>query len=296
MSAAPIALFVYNRPWHTRQTVESLQKNEGARDSRLIVFSDAPRDEFQYEKVREVREYIRSIDGFKDVTIIERQKNLGLADSIISGVTEVVDQYGKIIVLEDDMISSPFFLSFVNKALNLYKNEERLISIHGYTHPVELPLPETFVLKHTPCWGWATWKRGWDLFEPDGLKLLNKVRDNKLTKKFNINGTYNFTRMLEDQVKGKINSWAIRWQAAAFINGKYTLFPGRSLIKNIGHDSSGTHCGTSNLFDVELSTSPINTYEIPLHEESDIVNAFEKYFKSIKYSRWKCLVNFMKNP
>ncbi|HRU00618.1 MAG TPA: glycosyltransferase, partial [Victivallales bacterium] len=196
MKLAPIALFVYNRPWHTRQTVTALQNNELAAESELVVFSDGPKVEKNKEKtknneekVKEVRDYIKSINGFKTVKIIERTQNLGLANSIISGVTEIVNQYGKIIVLEDDLVTSPHFLRFMNEALDLYEKEEDVISIHGYVYPIP-DLPETFFLKGADCWGWATWKRGWDLFEPDGKKLLRELKEKKLLKRFDFNGTY----------------------------------------------------------------------------------------------------------
>src|SRR3989338_525512 len=131
MKLAPITVFVYNRPWHIKQTIESLKKNKEAKKSDLFIFSDGPKNEDDQKKVDEVRKYIKKVNGFKMVTIIERQKNLRLANSIIAGVTEIINKYGKIIVLEDDLIASPYFLKFMNKGLDLYKKEERVASIHG---------------------------------------------------------------------------------------------------------------------------------------------------------------------
>jgi hypothetical protein len=279
---APIALFTYNRLWHTQQTVEALQKNELADASELFVFSDGPRSDTDRENVNTVREYLKSITGFKKVTVIERDKNLGLAQSIITGVTEIVNRYGRIIVLEDDMITSPYFLKFMNEALEFYKDEERVISIHGYIYPIKAQLPETFFIKDTGCWGWATWGRGWNLLEPNGKKLLRELVARKLTKKFDINGSYPFTQILHDQIAGKNNSWAIRWQASAFLSDKLTLFPNRSLVKNIGHDSSGTHHSQTDHFDVELANEPIKIKRIPIEENTVALSALEQYFRSIK--------------
>ena len=223
MNLAPIVLFVYNRPWHTKQTVKALQNNDLANKSKLYIFSDAAKNDAEVENVEKVREYIKTIDGFKHITIVEREKNCGLANSIISGVTEIVNSYGKIIVLEDDLVTSKYFLSFMNGALEFYKDESKVISIHGYIYPIKSDLPETFFIKGADCWGWATWKRGWDIFEADGKKLLDELKDKNLEKKFDINGSYAYTRMLSGQVARRNNSWAIRWYASAFLKDKLTL-------------------------------------------------------------------------
>jgi hypothetical protein len=248
MNKAPIALFVYNRPLHTRQTVEALQKNELAAESDLFIFSDAPKNPEVSPAVQEVREYIRSIGGFKSISIVEREENLGLANSIIDGVTKICGEYGRIIVLEDDLVTSPYFLRFMNDALDLYEHEERVISIHGYMFPVKEKVPETFFLRGADCWGWATWKRGWDLFEPDGRELLRQLSMQGFEKEFNYDGAYNLSGMLRSQIQGEIDSWAIRWYASAFLKGKLTLYSGRSLVQNIGNDNSGTHCGATEMY------------------------------------------------
>ena len=175
MELSPIALFTYNRPVHTRRTVEALQQNRLSAQSSLFIFSDGPKDEKSQIKVQEVRNYLKTIDQFKSVKIIERKNNFGLAANIINGVQEVISTFGKIIVLEDDLVTSPYFLDFMNEGLNYYQGDERVISIHGYVYPVKKKLPEIFFLRGADCFGWATWKRGWDLFQPDGSLLLKKV-------------------------------------------------------------------------------------------------------------------------
>src|ERR1017187_10294631 len=172
MSPAPIALFVYNRLDHTRRTIEALARNELANESSLVVFSDGPKSPEDSLKVDEVREYIRSASGFQTVNLVCRPINRGLADSIISGVTEILSAHEKIIVLEDDLITSPFFLRYMNEALDLYEQAAEVISIHGYVYPIQERLPETFFINGADCWGWATWRRGWKLFDPDGASLL----------------------------------------------------------------------------------------------------------------------------
>jgi len=282
MKLAPITLFAYKRLWHTRATVEALQKNVLAKECELIVFSDGPRTNADKADVLSVREYLKTITGFKNVSVTERGKNLGLAQSIIAGVSEVVNQYGRIIVLEDDLLSSPFFLKFMNEGLEYYKDEDKVISINGYLFPVIARLPETFFLKGADCWGWATWKRGWDLFEPDGEKLLGDLRKRHLKKELDFNGAYPYTKMLEDQTRGKNNSWAIRWYASAFLNDKLTLYPGRSLTKNIGTDASGTHCGKTDLYESQISLNPIEITDIPIEENRYAREEFGRFMKKVQ--------------
>jgi hypothetical protein len=288
---APICLFVYNRLWHTLQTIEALQKNEFTSESELFIFSDGPKNPESASAVNEVRNYIKNVAGFKKVTINEREKNYGLANSIISGVTDIIGIYGKIIVLEDDMVSSPYFLKYMNEALDFYENEEKVISIHGYIYPVTKSLPETFFLKGADCWGWATWKRGWDLFESDGKKLLDELTRRSKILEFDFNGSFNYAKMLEKQISGQNNSWAIRWYASAFLKDKLTLYPGKTLINNIGLDI-GTHCNNSDPFRNEnLADKPIAINAIPLSEDLSAKKAFIKFFNSLKPSLWERMTN-----
>jgi len=282
MNLAPIVLFTYNRPWHTRQTIEALQKNHFASESELFILSDAPKTEKDEPRVREVREYLKTIKGFKKIEIIERDKNWGLANNIIDGVTKIVNEYGKIIVLEDDLVTSPYFLKYMNEGLEIYKEEERVASIHGYVPPLPNPekLPETFFLKGADCWGWATWKRAWDYFEPDGKKLFTLLKERGECYKFDYNGSYPYTKMLKDQIKGKNNSWAIRWYASAFLNDMLTLYPRKSLVKNIGLDYSGTHCGSTKIFNVEITYEDIILKKVPIEVNKEALKQFEIYYKS----------------
>jgi hypothetical protein len=293
MNTSPIALFVYNRPEHTRKTVEALQRNNLAKESELFIFSDSPKDDKSKEKVEKVRDYLKTVTGFKKVTVIERSENLGLAKSIISGVTQIVNKYGEIIVLEDDLVTSPYFLEYMNGALDLYEKENRVISIHGYTLPVKKPLPETFFIKGADCWGWATWKRGWDLFEPDGKKLLAKLEKRNLIKEFDFDGTYNYSGMLKRQIAGLTNSWAIRWYASAFLAHKLTLYPGESLVQNIGQDASGTHMGKGGLYNTLLSNKKTNIGEVEITENKEARRVFIQYFKSLKPNIFERIIKKM---
>ncbi len=281
MSLAPVILFVYNRLIHTKNTIETLKKNGIAAESELFIFSDYPKNNKAKAEVEEVRKYIKTIVGFKNITVIERSGNLGLSGSVISGVTEVVKKYGKVIVLEDDLILSPFFLEYMNDALLFYENNEKVLSICGYMYPVKNKLQETALFRIPDCWGWATWERGWDLFEQDANKLLESLNTRGLRRQFDLDGAYGFTRMLEKQAKGKIDSWAIRWYASSFLKGMLSLYPHRSLINNIGHDSSGINCRLSRVYNVNVSQDRVFVGSIPLEENRLVLNEIRSFFKGL---------------
>jgi hypothetical protein len=281
---APIVFFVYNRPKHTRQVLHALSGNFLAKESILYIYADGAKDnanDEQKQRVKETRELIKSERWCKEVTIIESDRNMGLAASIINGVTDVVNQYGKVIVLEDDLITSPYFFTYMNDALTLYEDDEQVISIHGYVYPVKKKLPDYFFLKGADCWGWATWKRGWDVFNPDGEYLLNEIKRQNLEKEFNFNNSYDYTGMLQDQIDGKVSSWAIRWYASAFLENKYTLYPGKSFVENIGFDGTGTHCGETKRFKNDLISRYIPITLILVENSKKAKKIFAQYFHSM---------------
>jgi hypothetical protein len=167
----------------------------------------------------------------------------------------------------------------MNEALKRYADDARVASIHAYVYPVDRPLPEAFFLPGADCWGWATWQRGWACFNPDGQYLLDELKRRKLICAFDFNGAYPYSKMLEGQIKGKNDSWAIRWYASAFLAGKLTLYPGRSLVQNIGNDDSGTHRGNSVDLDIELSQTPISLSTISVESLQVARDAFEAFFR-----------------
>lgn len=279
MKFAPILLFVYNRLWHTKQTIGALQKNELACQSDLIIYSDGAKKPDDIAKVKEIRCYSKSVSGFRSIRVVEREKNYGLAENIISGVTEIVNQHGKVIVLEDDLVTSSFFLNYMNAGLELYENDEDVISIHGYMYPVKKRLPETFFIKGADCWGWATWKRGWDLFNCNGQELLEMILSRKKEKEFDFNNSYPYVQMLKDQIAGKNNSWAVRWYASAFLADKLTLYPSRSLVNNIGFDGSGSHCGTGEKFNSMVTSKQVSVNKTIAIENSYAKKMMANYLK-----------------
>ena len=273
---APIALFAYNRPWHVAQTIEALKKNELCDASDLIVFSDGAKNDSFKQSVEEVRRYLHSIRGFKSIKIFEHESNLGLGPSIIYGVTKIINEYGSIIVLEDDLVTSPYFLTFMNEALQLYEYEEQVISIHGYCYPIS-GMPETFFIRGADCLGWATWKRGWNQFEENGSDLLAKLKNANLLNRLDLFGTYNFSQMLIDQIAGKNSSWAVRWYASAVLNNKLTLYPGQSLVSHIGNDGSGSNYGFHSTLDVVLNKKYVQVGNIAVSENTFALKQFCKF-------------------
>lgn len=280
MMYAPIALFVYNRPEHTRQTIEALQKNKFAAESELFIFSDGPKNEASEVAVGMVRDYLKTVSGFKVIHVTERKENVGLASSIIKGVTEIVNRYGAIIVLEDDIVTAPHFLEFMNASLDTYANDEAIASISGYFYPIKGALPKTFFLRLTSSWGWATWKRAWDVFELDGETLLRKIEGHGLVSEFNIQGSYNYTAMLKRQIEGHNDSWAIRWYASCFIANKLTLYPHCSFVQNIGFDGTGRHSSISSTFLVTLCSDRMIPERITVVENLYALACLKSYFAS----------------
>lgn len=275
----PILLFAYNRPRHLQHTVEALAHNPLAQESELFVFSDGARTEDDREDVELVRSYIHTIEGFKTVHRIERDRNYGLAANIIDGVTDIVNRYGRVIVLEDDLVTAPGFLQFMNDALDTYADEPRVGHIQAYDFTQNPRLPETFLIKFTGSWGWATWQRAWQHFNPDGQYLLNELHRRHLTRRFDFNGKYGFTRMLRRQVEGKNNSWAIRWNASLFLQDILSLNVGRSLVQNEGFDGSGTHCGADHLYEARLYKERLRVEKIsPVTENLEARKIFERYY------------------
>lgn len=243
---APVALFVYNRPDHTRQTLAALRANTLANETPLYIFADAPQDETARAAHEEVLECVRDVQGFASVTLIRREHNLGLARSIIDGAGFLCARHGRVIVLEDDLITSPYFLHYMNEALNHYADDEAVGCVSAYMYPVKVPagMPDTLLLPFPMSWGWATWSRAWQLFNPDGRKLVQALEERALTAAFDRVGPGNFMRMLNDQIAGRNNSWFIRWHASLFLEGKLSLAPVRSTICNIGLDGTGVHCSS----------------------------------------------------
>lgn len=278
---APIVLFCYNRPQHLQQTVKSLQMNTLASESELYIYSDGPKHVQETEVVNEVRDYISRITGFKNVTIFESQENKGLAVSVIEGVSHVLSMHRNVIVLEDDMLSTTDFLSFMNQALDVYSDRADIFSVTGYTPPIDVPegySHDLYLVPRASSWGWGTWAYKW-------AKADWQVKDFPLLKnnaarreEFNAGGD-DLWPMLAKQQQGVIDSWAIRWTYSQFRNNAYGLYPVHSKIKNIGTDGSGTNFTfKSEEYGQEMTEGAV---QMPtnLMPDEKMIRAFGKYYR-----------------
>ncbi|HRH67178.1 MAG TPA: glycosyltransferase family A protein [Bacteroidia bacterium] len=286
MTPAPSVLFVYNRALLARQTLESLMKNELATESDLYIFSDGPKQdagEGQRNKIKEVRKMIREQQWCKNVYIRESETNMGLAKSVISGVSEIAGKFGSVIVLEDDVVLSPFFLKFMNDGLQEYAGDEKVLSLGSWNYfcPPEKLNGETFFFRFPDCKGWATFDRAWKLFEADATAVLEKLEAQNKMDDFNAGLLYPyFTNMLKDQIEGRINSWAIRWTATAILHDKLNLFSRYTLSKDMGFGHGATH--EFNAMDynqhLEIHCQPVNVIHETIVEDQQAVKSWREFY------------------
>lgn len=255
---APIVLFVYNRPEHTRRTLEALRKNEGAQNSELHIFADGPRQGSTLEnlqRINDVRQVISHVEGFKKAHLHLSETNKGLAQSVIDGITAIVHRAGRVIVLEDDIETHPMFLQFMNSALDVYERNKRIWSIGGMN--VDIQLPESYTAKHdlylvhrTCSWGWATWADRWQGIDWEIRDFRRFIANPRAVKQFDRGGE-GMSGMLKSQMEGRINSWAIRWDYHIYKHNGYCIRPVRSFTRNIGMDGSGTHYNEEGAVDAQ---------------------------------------------
>ena len=286
MNYAPIVLLTYKRLTHTKRVIDALRVNALAGESSLFVFADAPKSENDKKDVESVKKYIYTINGFKSVTCIEREVNYGLAKNMTHAVTDIVARFGKIIVLEDDDMPAPFFLKFMNDALEKYSTNEKVMHIGGYMFPINAEgLPQTVFHRLTSSWGWATWDRAWKFYdsERDARKLMRRFNW-KMIRQFNFDDAALFWSQLRGNKRGKLNTWSIFWYAAVFLQGGLCLHPSRSLIQNIGMDSSGENCDTSTQFLTTLNLDTITDFEDDVSENPLLLERLKKYFGKNKPS------------
>ena len=239
---APVALFIFNRPEHLRRTIESLKRCDGFTESPIVVFGDGARGEQDMAAVEATRHIAIELLGDRAEYRLS-ETNQGLARSIIDGVELLLARYGRVIVVEDDLLLAPSFLRFLNEGLDHFANDERVYQVSGHMFDVPdfVQRREALLLPITTTWGWATWARAWKFFDPKANGWQALRQDHALCKRFNLNGSYDYSQMLERQMSRQIQSWGIRWYWSVFMRGGLSCFPPRSLVANIGMDGSGTH-------------------------------------------------------
>jgi hypothetical protein len=269
--------------------LESLRLNAGTQGSPIHVFCDGARSPADAAEVARTRKIVRELAP-EGAEVVERDANLGLARSIIAGVSMLADRYGRVVVLEDDLVLSPLALEYFNAALERYRDEQRVMHVSGYMYPVKATLPESFFYREATCWGWATWARAWKYFEPDGKKIRAFIEERNLRREFDAQGSMSFFKMLEQQIGGQIDSWAIRWYGSMRMRDGLALHPGHSLVQNKGYDGSGEHSIRSDVFDVDLGAAPIREFPQSIEESRQALAAVIEYRKAVLWRQRAALL------
>lgn len=277
---APIAVFAFNRPDNLERTLQALSRNKLAEQSFVSIFCDGPRTEEERQKTDAVRRVARAATGFAEVTVVEREENWGLKKSLETGIAHMFEKHGRLIVVEDDIVTSKFFLQYMNDALEVYAQHSKVASISGYCVPHSLKsAPETFFLRGGECWGWATWKDRWQsLYTGDAQKMLDMIYENNLEKYFDLDGVDRGVSILQNAVQGLVSSWFMPWSAAICLAGKLTLHPSCTLIENIGFDA-GTHCNNAKIPQAPLFCDRIHVSFQKIEESIPMLDCYKRFIR-----------------
>lgn len=278
---APIILFVYNRIWHTQQTLNALTNNELAAESDLIIYSDGGKDNDSWAQVAVIRAYLDTISGFKSITVVHREHNWGLAENIINGVTETLSRHDSVIVLEDDIVTSRHFLRYMNEALLFYTHYDDVMHIGGYVPNIHFERENHSFLNRTMyCWGWATWRRSWLHFTRDTSQIDAAITSDEMIYEMNLQGSNPgvYEQFLANKA-GNIRTWAVFWYLSIFFRNGLCLVPLRSFTHNIGNDSSGVHCGTTTYFDTVVSDNYISDFDSHIIEDEAGLVSLKNFYR-----------------
>jgi len=286
ITLAPVVIFAFNRPDHLKRCIDSLLRNKESEFTKFWVFVDGPRNTDDEIKIHEVLLILNDFKSRKNWHLRFSEKNLGLANSVITGLNTVFEKSERAIIIEDDLVASPYFLEYCNFGLDKYEIDQRIASLHGFSYGFNEPEKNPYFLRGADCWGWATWKDRWQLFEADSNKLISQIRGKRLKRKFDIDGAYPYFNMLIRQSRGEVNSWAIRWHASMFLANKLTLYPNQTLINNNGIDGSGTHAGQGKSFNSKLADMPIDFSSVEVRESKRARSKLKSFLRkhySIRY-------------
>ncbi len=309
MNRAPVILFVYNRPEHTREMLDSLHANQLANETTLFVYCDGPKSNASLsviQRIEKTRAVVKEKTWCGKVIVIEKNDNNGPGHMVISGVTEVLQQYDKVIVVEDDLLFSPYFLTYMNTALLKYAHVKKVMQVSGYNFPVKAfkRSHSAMFLPLISSWGWGTWKRAWNQLDVNAIGYEALKTNGRLRDKFNLDASYNYADMLIAQMETThVDAWCIRWWWSVFMNKGITLFPDHSLVENVGWDGSGTHCGTKNNFpqpnwDKHYS---INTFTNTIRVNNKAYHALKHYLRThtvpppaVPKNLWQRAISFLR--
>jgi len=287
LAKTPVALFVYNRPAHARTMLESLSRCRRVDECEVRIYCDGAKRPEDSAAVAETREVAREWATRLNAKAIERESNLGLARSIVNGVSELCDEFGRAIVIEDDFVLSPSFLDYMISALDRYADETNVYQVSGYMYPIRhAPQPDAFFLSLTTTWGWATWSRAWRIFDWNPADAEELLRDPEVRRRFNLNNAYPYAEMLERKLRSEIDSWGILFWWAVFRANGLVLHPRKSLVWNGGFDESGTHCGdqawsTQSLAEIAGDSWAASPFQFPEQVAADEI-AFGKVIRFLR--------------
>ncbi len=278
---APVAIFAYRRPAHLRRLIGSLFENKAFARSAVFAFCDGARNEVDRAAVAQTRAVVRELLGAR-AEILESEINKGLASSIIAGVTRLCEHYGRVIVLEDDLVLHPGCLDFMNAALRRYADDARVYHVNAYRYPLPPASAPTFS-RLPSSWGWATWARAWSAFEPNAAKLQGLLEERRLIHALDFEGAFPYYQMLKNQVQGKVDSWAIRWYASVLLRGGLSVVPNVAQANNRGFDNSGVHSGVNSSYDVTLGPAS-QDWPMQIAEDKTTYAQTQAFFRRVSGS------------
>jgi hypothetical protein len=276
MTATVIAVFAFRRPRHLAQVLDSLLQQTQGCTLPVHLFLDGPRSLADRSAVEATRQVAAHYQDRLLLTLHASAVNRGLYDSLTQGISCVLADHEQVIVLEDDVVLSSYFLDYMQAALACYATVPAVASIHAYLPPIPQALPDTFFLRGADCWGWATWRNRWSLYRHDAGAMAAELRSRGLARAFDLGGRVPNLRLLDERAAGRSRSWAICWHASCFLADRYTLHPGRSLVRNIGLDHSGEHCVPSASLQALLTDTPLHVLRQKVEEAPAIVAAFAR--------------------
>ena len=284
MDKTPLLIFAYNRPEHLKKCLNAVISMENLENFQIYLKVDGPKNDNDRQKVFETRLVIEDFSKNQNSIVEYSLVNKGLSSSIIGGVTKLFETHERLVVLEDDLIPSRYFLDYMHEGLDKYAQEKRVASIHGYLPMLNETPKAPYFRRGADCWGWGTWSDRWNLVEWNSRELISELNSRNLNRKFNLNNSYCFSCMLQRQAKGEIDSWAIRWHASMFLQNRLTLYPDKSLIKNIGFDGTGSHAGRNEFYTTDLSESKVTIPNLEIIESSSdirkLARSYRKTFNS----------------